>query len=519
MGEDNKSDSQSMSQSAGDPLRSLKTMSLSSLFKQSSVYLLGDLVRRMISLLMIPVYTRYLSPADYGTIELVELFVMVAVITVGILATSDAMVRIYNDRQDAAERKAVVSTSFWYLGVVSFTLVCFAWMFAEPLSRMGLRTEANAYLVRYAFLAMAFGNLMEMGLVYERMRQRAVFFVAFSVVHMIITLIMNVVLIVFAGWGIWGFIISKVITNLGGALFLVVRTTREVGWRLDRSAARSMFGFGYPLIGSSLALFGIHFADRFFLSRYATLEEVGLYGLAYRFGFLVTNLVGEPFGRAWGVSLYSYAARPDWPEYFSRLFSYLVAGLCVVAVALSMFVDEVLTIVSAPAFHACAQLVPVIALAYVFREMGDFFRGMFFIDKRARLYSTATISCSMLNLALNFPLIQNYGAKGAAWATLCTWLAYLMVCWAIVNKKNAFSYRIRSLGTILILAGFTCWIGYSFVPRLPFWGQWAADMLLLAMFVALVWASGYFPAAERARIVRFISDRRWFFGIARPDFP
>lgn len=498
-------------------------MSLSAVFKQSSIYLVGDLARRTVGLLTIPIYTRFLNPADYGTIELIELFITIAVITFGLLATSEAMIRIHQERaaKDSSDSQhssnVVISTALWQIIGGSLLLVVVAYFAAGRLSHWILHNDSQSYLIRYAFLAMLFSNVGELCLVHERLRQRPYFFVGYSLTQLVLTVGCNIAFIGWMGLGVWGFVLSKLIVSGSGALFLLVRTVREVGFQLDRKAGLEMLQFGYPLIASSLSLFGIHFADRFFVGQYSTLSEVGLYALAYKFGFLVTNLVGEPFGRSWGVNLYKYASRPDWKVQFSRVFSYLAFLLVLVATGISLFIDNLLVIISTPAYLSCAVLVPWIAFAYGLREMGDFFRGVLFVEKRAKLYSQITICCTLLNLGLNFSLIPTWGAAGAAWATLATWLAYLVACWAMVQRQHRLPISLSPLALLITTAVLVC-VAANLVRGVPYVLTWFVDAGLVLVFTAAVWLGGYFPLEERARIRNFVTSRWQTFGMFLPRF-
>lgn len=493
-------------------------MSLSTIFRQSSVYLVGDLARRAVGLLMIPIYTRFLTPADYGTIELIELLITVAVICFGILATSDAMVRIYHDTGSRPEdANAVVSTALWSISVGSAALLGVAWLFAAPLSNLLFHGQDQVPILRWAFVAMALSNIAELSLVYERLRQRAGFFVTFSLVQLLLTVSLNIAFICGARMGVWGFVLSKVIVAALCAVFLLARLLREVGLRFSATPARAMWQFGNPLIASSLSMFGMHFADRFFVSHYDNLTDLGLYSLAYKFGFLVTNLVGEPFGRSWGVNVYARAQLKDWEQYFARVFSYFVFALTATGLAISLFIDEALVLLSTPAFYAGAAMVPVIALAYVFREMGDFFRAILFVDKRARLFGAISTVCALLNLALNFLLIRRWGAWGAACATAVTWLAYLAACWYFSVQKHRIPYFFSSFLKVVSLAALIFFLS-RLLPATSSLFIWLADTLLLLAFLALVWLSGYFPESERSLIRGFLASKCQSFGLFLPRF-
>ena len=484
-------------------------MNLSRLFKQSSIYLIGDTARRTVGFLMIPLYTRFLSPTEYGVIELIELFITVVTVLFGTLAISDAMVRIYHEYTEGKERSGVVYTAAVGMIVISLLAAAVGILLSRTISEAVFRSPDYADVISIAFVAMVFGNLTELGLVYQRMRQRAVFFVTFSLVQLAALLGMNIYFIVVARMGVRGLLLSKLICMAASAVVLLFIVLRDIEWKFHLDAARRMASFGGPLLISSASLFVIHFGDRFFLSRYANLDEVGVYALAYKFGFLVTYLVGEPFGRVWSVSLYDYVKRSDWKEHFARVAVYLTFCLFLAGLGLSLLIDQTLAVMSSAAFHAGAQLVPALAFAYVAREIGDFFRGVLFIDKRSRTYSVITFGCAICNLALNAWLIPTFHAAGAAAATLATWVIYMLCCWIIASRKHEIPFRARSV-VLLATVAVCVLIITKGASQIPFPLQWLTDSLLILLFVATAWGAGYFPVQERARVKEYFAGQKQF---------
>jgi O-antigen/teichoic acid export membrane protein len=175
-------------------------------------------------------------------------------------------------------------------------------------------------------------------------------------------------------------------------------------------------------------------------------------------------------------------------------FFLVLAGL-----ALSVTSNEALAMIAPPAYGGAALLVPVIVFAYVLRETGDFFRGVLLVNKRVRIFSAATCVCALWNLALNQILIPRWGIRGAAWATLFTWLAYMMFCWTLVHREHRMPFPLRSFGQIFGLAGMV-YAAAAVGNRLPGPWRWGPDALMVLLFVGLLWMSGYFPAEDRQTV-------------------
>jgi O-antigen/teichoic acid export membrane protein len=480
-------------------------MNFSHIFRQSFIYLIGDAARRLAAVIMVPLYTHYLSPSEYGTLEVIDLAVLVTSVMFGVVGVTESMVRIYHRRSEEA-RNTVVSTAVWAAGLVSVLATLLAVLFASDLSTLLFKNDRFALLLRGAFLTMAFSAMLEVGLGYQRLMKRAGWFVVLSLGQLLLNIGLNVWLIAFARMGVSGFVLGRLGSAVAGALIVLFLVFREVGTRFDMAALRDMTKFGSPLILSGAAMFIIHFGDRFFLSRYTTLADLGVYALAYKIGFLVTYFVGEPFGRVWGVSLYSYVSNPGWKNEFARVFRYLVFALFLAGVVLTVFSKQIFTLIANPSYIQGAQYVPILAFAYVFREAGDFYRNILFINSRTPLFSGLAVGCALLNTVLNILLVPTSGAMGAAWTTLATWLVYMTVCWAAAWREHGIPYAVRSFVLLVTLCTPVFLLNAHLRPS-SFFLECALNLGLIILFVTLS-AYAYFPRNDRDSIRRFLAARR-----------
>lgn len=475
------------------------------LLKSSSLYLIGNIANRAVGFVMVPLYTRYLSTSDYGILELVELTISLVIMSVGYYAITGSMVRIYYDWKETRERNAVVSSAIITMAVFGIFVTGAADLAAPWLSIALFHSTAQTSFIRYCFLATYIGSLMEPALSYLRLMDRALFFVSFSLVQLTITLGLNIYFIAFAGQGIWSFVLSKLIFCTLGGGFLLFVILREIGahWRWEPT--KRMMVFGAPLILSAVGFFIIHFSDRFFLTRYSTLSEIGIYSLAYKFGFVITYLVAQPFTLVWNVSLYRFLDQEGWREDFARIARFFIFCLFLAGVTMVLFAHELVAIMAAPAFRGAVAVIPVVIAAYVFREVGDFFRNILYIIKDRSLHvGVIAAVCAVLDLGLNFVLIPRAGIVGAAWATLITWLVYMAVIWIAAQRDHRLPYSPRSLA---ILAGVAIGIWYlgTRTANLPVWQEMGTHALLVAVFIGGSLVCGYFPREDRKALARYAS--------------
>ncbi len=483
-------------------------MKLKSLFEQSVLYTIGNVANRVAGFALIPLYTSFLTPSEYGLLALVDLFLSLSLIALGIQSVGSAMIRIFHDRDDPEARDRVISTSVLMLLVLNLLVIVPALGLAPWLSILIFATPEHADLIRLSFVAMLPSNLVELLLVHERLRSRAMFFVRYSLCQLLLTLGLNIYFIAYKGLGVWGFVWSKLIANGLGAAFLVVRTMPSVGYRFDGSAARRIATFGSPLVIAGVSFFLIHFSDYFFLNRMRSTHDVGLYEFAYRFPFLVTFLVGEPFGRVWSVSLYDLAKNEAWKEQFVRVLAWLVYALTLVGLGIAVFSDEVIQVMARnPSFWSAASVVPMLVLAYCLREVADFFRNVLYLNKRSGVVGRVALACAIVNIVLNLLIIPAWGVAGAALCTLLTWGLYLALC--LVEQRREHDLRLPWLAfTSLVVGSILAWYASSTVTTDNWLIRLGLNSACVLVFFALTFFLPYFSRDEKGALVAWIAEKR-----------
>ena len=472
---------------------------LSRVLQNSTLYLSGNVASRALGFIAIPFYSHFLSPAEYGTIELIEISTQVVAISFGLQTIGTALIRLFHDQDTVKQETDVVSTTVIATALLSGVIVTMAVLLATPISLAVFHSTEHAGLLRAAFVAMWFSSIVEIILVYQRIRERAKFFFCYSMISLAGSLGLNIYFIGFVGAGVWGFIYSKLVVTGIGTAFLLCTTLREVGWHWQRGYIPKLVHFGLPLCFASMCIFAIHFSDRFFLVDAVSLSELGKYALAYKFAFLASILVSDSFGKSWNTTFYRFARQDGWRERFARVAQYLFFALYLTALAVSLTAPELLSLMVPPSFYPPFLLLPILVLSYVFRDCGDFFRNLMLINKRSNTVATTVSAAALLNFALNFALIPSFGIYGAALATMGTWLAYMVVFWLITWNEHHIPIRIMSFAKITIFAVgiFTmannCRIEYRYIQLL-------IDGVWIAAFATLSFAF-YFSASDRADIV------------------
>jgi O-antigen/teichoic acid export membrane protein len=454
---------------------------LSGLLRDSSLYFLGNVAFKIIGFIMIPFYAHFLSPEESGVLNLIELAIQIVAILFGLQAAGAALARIWHDQTDATSRHATVSTAIIGLGLTAAAVSALAAMFAVPLAA-AVNLGGQAGLLRLAFCAMFFSSLGEMALVYERMQNRARFFLAYSTTTLVVTLSLNIVLIGYFRFGVAGFICAKLAVSMVGSLVLLTRIFQENGAAFRPALAEKLARFAAPLVVSGLAYFAIHFSDRLFLA-HTSKAQVGVYSLAYNFAFLISVIIGDSFTKVWNVSLYSYASGEGYEARLAQVGRWLIFVLGLSAIGLSLFARDVLTLMVPTSYYPPAFMLPLLVFGYFLREVGDFFNSTLLVGKGSGLVGRIAVLGALLNLALNALLIPAHGIWGAACATFLTWAIYCAVCWIYAARRHRIPITAEPFTLILAFSG-AALLARAGLAAATAPANLALDCALLAIFIA-----------------------------------
>ncbi|MFH2002677.1 MAG: oligosaccharide flippase family protein [Planctomycetota bacterium] len=468
------------------------------LARHSAVYGVGNILSKLVGFFLIPIYTRCLTPQDYGVIELLDLTLSFIAMFVG-MGLSSAVLRFYFETKDQEERNCIVSTAILFISGVSVFVVLIGVAFDSEISLLLFKTSGAALFFDFMIITFFFSGLIEIPLVMLRAQERSFVFSAVTLLRLVLALSLNIYFIVIARWGVIGFLVSSLTTSVVTSLILVIATLSRARIRFSLAYLKKMVVFGLPLVPSSLGMFWINFGDRFFLKHYYTDWEVGIYSLGYKFAIMISFLIGQPFFLIWSTRMYQIIDQRNGERNYARFCTYLATAIVFVGLGLSLVIPSVMKIVPSEEFYIAHTVVPIIVLGYIFRELSDFFRGVLFITKRTFYVGlTVTITTGVSTL-FYFLLIPSYSLMGAAVATLLTFAFMAGAMLFFAQRARYIKYEFGRLGVLLLVGS-----GLYFALRLFSWENPYADLVLKSglsfCFFPVLYLLGFFTSQEKEKL-------------------
>lgn len=456
-----------------------------SLGKQSAIYGAGIVIGKLASFIMLPVYTRFLTPADYGVLELLSMTIDVVGMIAGV-GIGAAVFKFYSDAEDAPAKDRVISTAGVSAAVLAALTTALGLLFAPLLTRLVIGEGTDPLYMRIFFLTYLFQSCEHVPMMLLRARQQVVTVVTRNIARLIMNLSLSILFVVHFQMGVLGVLLSGLITSGVMSSVLTVYLLRQVGVGFSMDRFKAMVRFGSPMVLWTLGSFVLVFSDRFFLNHYVGTSEVGLYALAYKFAFMLSALAFSPFDMVWEPHRYEVAKRSDAGEVYARVFLYMNVAVGMGALGISLYVKDFLGIMADPGFHPAYRIVPLLLLAQTFSHWVSYVTLGLFVSSNTRALGPIAFLAVVSTLALNFLLVPRFGIMGATWATV---IAYaLRFAWTYRSAQRHYPVP-YGWGAVVRLYAIFCvavalrWLVHP--AHLPASLAWSTALMLAS--VALVY--------------------------------
>jgi O-antigen/teichoic acid export membrane protein len=479
--------------------RTAVTSELNIAVKQSFVWGIGGVLIKAASFVMLPLYTHYLAPREYGIWELLDLLMSLLGMLLNIGLTT-AVLKYYAAAETSEDRRRVISTSFVFAlltGSIVFTIGCAV----IPVATHALFGPGVSSL--YLFLSFGFAVMAYVAAVpYTLMRaqNRAELLVSYDTVGMVVMLALNIYFVVVLKLGVLGVLLSPLLVGTVKTIVLFYWTRHDIGLSIDPKRLRQLLVFGGPLVLSNLTMFALNFSDRFFLREFRSLEAVGIYAVGYKFGYMLNFLVIQPFNMMWQARMFVIHKQDDHQRIFRHMFVLYSLVLIGVGLGLALFGSTAIQILVDQRYVGATAIIPIVTLAYVFLGVGYFLQAGMFLASRTMLIGIVSAAAGIGNLILNYVLIRSFGMAGAAWATLLGFLILAVGSYIFSQRVCPLSLGLERMLKALFLA-----IGVYLLSQWLVVADWWAALLWRAAsfcaFVALVWITGVLSSDEVATIV------------------
>jgi O-antigen/teichoic acid export membrane protein len=465
-------------------------------------YAIAGIGRQALNVLLIPLYTIYLDPTDFGVLALLTISGTIVLRSVE-TPLGNALQRFYF-RPDYKDRRDVLLFNLSLFAAANVLCVLLFYHLAgHAIARLLFGESSLSSAVRLHGFVVAFSITTSLTGVFVMLVERSRLYTVASILNVVVTGAVSVSLLHFARMGVAAAVLGQAAGLLTQTVLCLPAVMRSARATLSLNVLREPLRFGYATLLSGYSNILIIAGDRYLLGFLRTVREVGLYSFGCNVGNIVTLAIGTPVISGVWPTIRRMEENPDAQRGFVRQVTTFVCVAGVgLAVGLSIFAGELIRLLSSrPEFVAAAIVVPLLTFSQALQGLAAFTEAGITLGNKPTYCSATAAAAALVNLALGCLLIPRFGILGAGWATVASFLVWNGLNLHFSTKFYALRFDLKRLLHSLVLGMAVVGVAQMLPEGI---GPFLALPLKAALAVAyplLLVATGFLRPEEREYIV------------------
>lgn len=419
-------------------------------------YFLSSFLSKALGFILLPIYTRYLSPEDYGTLSTLQSFGNLSAIIISLYMDAAFIRFYYQEREISIEQvRKLYSTYFWFI-IIWGSFASIVLTFVAPLF-MSKLIDISVWPIALIISSQLLSQLSSMVLRIWRAELKAKQVAIVTLSSTIVIAIITLTLLVQFGFG-WmsqvyattiGFLLQTIV------LLLIAIQNNWIKWTFDASMLKTGLFYAIPLIPNVSAGWIAGYSDRLILSYYGFLHDVGIYAIGYQFAYIM-YIFNDSIRQVQGpMSMSGFVS--DKGRAKKNISEFIVVHFWFVSLlylGLALFSRDVIEMFLDERYQGAYKVIAILALLYLVSSIYSVFTTIIAYHRKSWIISGAALIQAAINMALNFSLIPIFGMYAAALSSVISLCGYLIwiVTWA--QKLDPIRIPWRQLFiTILYLSG------------------------------------------------------------------
>ena len=424
-------------------------MSLKTLGKESLVYGFGHVISRLITFLLLPIYTHAFSTKEYGIISLAYAFMGFALVVYKY--GMDTALMKFSVQSEHSDRKSYISSIYMMQFFTSLIFSLFLFLIRNSISEPIIGINDGS-LISLIAVVIFLDNLWSHHLLILRSENKSISFILLNLLNVIITMLLNVIFVVKWGYGIIGVLYANLIASAAVfilSLPIILKRFSILG--INPEILKDVIKFGIPFLPAGLLTMVMELSNRYILDIMKGVESVGLFSAGYKLGVFALVLV-MGFNMGWTPYFLKRIKEGDSKKDFSIITTLFLGLLGLVVFTTSIWISDLIRLsinggyVIGKEFWGAEKVVPVVLFGY-------FFFGTYVIQLPGIYANNITnwvpifrAIGAISNVSLNIVFVPKYGVIGSAWATVISF--FIMSATVFLKLNKNFYVRYNWLGIL-----------------------------------------------------------------------
>jgi len=404
---------------------------------------LSQVITLFTSFGILVLYTKNLTPSDFGKISLIWIFVLITSMIIDCRLNTAFSIKFYKVSKEENIKNLY---SIFVYNLIVFVLIYFVFyshtsLFQEILKIQIIASDLNVIFLLILF--MIFGNFYTNILTVSQ-KPKEYFFV--RLLFNIVLLISSVIYLVILKLGyisyLKAYLNSYLIVSLLGLRFFLINYKPYKKNIISVSNLKNLLKLGLPMLPNGLMIMLLTWADRYILNLYVDMSIVGIYTIGYKFSAIVNSLIVTPFGKALAPLLFKQFAKSldGYKQNMKMVFKYCWLIAFTAMMGYFVVLKEVYQLIIDARYIMGYNIIAIVLFGVVLWMITDILGTTVIMKEKTGKMFLFTFVSVTLNIGLNFILIPKYGMYGAAVATLLSYVLQFIIIFIYTQKLLFITY-------------------------------------------------------------------------------
>lgn len=462
------------------------------LAKNITFITIGNIGSKLVGFIMLPFYTSWLSPADYGITDLLGVYanLMLNIVACDI---SDA---IYIFPVGATREKVMRYYSTGFFFQIFCSIICLAIFNGLSLLRIPGTFGQNIWYIYGILISALFQKYTQD---FCRGINKMSVFSYTGIIQTGTVALLSFLLI--PQYGVYGFVVATILSNVLSALFTFIYSKSYnylTLYAFDKATLSEMLKFSIPLIPTAIMWWLISGLNRPLLEQYVGLFALGLIAVANKLPSMM-SMVFNFFQQAWIVTVVEEYKKPDFSHYFNKMFQMVIAVQVAVCFLIIIFSKPFIDLMTTKEFYEAWKYIPLLAISVIFSNASAFLGTIFSAVRKSKYTFYSVIIGGLSAVLFNFLLIPLWGIWGAC-MSIC--LAHAIT----VMSRVYFSRDLVRFTNKAYLVGEAILILLTYLSAL-FLRQWWLVMAYIFCLILYLYLNRYTLKSVRSFVINRIHKR------------
>ena len=418
--------------------------------KNTAIYSIGNIGVKVVSFLLIPVYTHFLSVYEVGIIVLLELLEVLYGYVAPLGVLSGIFRFFFNAKKEGKGKRFLASNYLFMLGANSLILVFFI-LTGEFSARFFLSDGSLTRLIQVFYITLFFSLTRVFLLNLFRIYEKPILFIITAFVYFLMIMSLSIWFIVGLELGLWGVVWAKLITSGLIFIFAFVFLIKKLGFHYHHADVKKSLSYGMPMVIHGVSLLVLSMGDRYIVKEIISVEASGIYGIAFKFGMIMNMILVTPFIQAWQPMLFRLENKPEQKLTYQKTALHYVQIGMILWLVISIGAKYLIKWSTTEPYHVGIILVPFIAFSYLLYGLQDIFKAGALLNNLTIRVTILGISAAVVNIILNLFVISEYELLGASVVKVISYAALMFFILRLSQKHFYINWLWKKMILITIL--------------------------------------------------------------------